>query len=186
MKILVLGPRVAALSADGDSWVLLNASPDIARQIRSHPQLQPREDAARSAAIKAVVLLDAQIDHVIGLLGLRDGPAIDLHATPSVFEDLTTGLPLLNVLQHYCGARWHMLPIAGERLRAEFRVGGFPSLRFTALAVPGRAPRYSPHRREQGAGDNIALLVEDLRDGRRLMVDDKFWEEEGAAMESTP
>jgi pyrroloquinoline quinone biosynthesis protein B len=186
MKILVLGPRVAALSVDGDAWVLLNASPDIARQIRSHPLLQGREAAARAACIKAVVLLDAQIDHVIGLLGLRDGPAIDLHATPSVFEDLTTGLPLLNVLQHYCGTRWHMVPVAGERMRAEFRIGGFPSLRFTALAVPGRAPPYSPHRREQGAGDKIALLVEDLRDGRRVMVDDKFWEEEGSALEATP
>jgi pyrroloquinoline quinone biosynthesis protein B len=186
MKILVLGSRVAAVSADGQSWVLLNAAPDIAGQIRSHPELQPRGGSADGAAIKAVVLLDAQIDHVIGLLGLRDGPAIDLHATPSVFEDLTTGLPLLNVLQHYCGTRWHMLPVAGERERAEFTIGGFPSLRFTALAVPGRAPPYSPNRRDQGVGDNIALLVEDLLDGRSVMVDDHFWQEQGEALEITP
>jgi pyrroloquinoline quinone biosynthesis protein B len=152
-----------AVSADGDSWVLLNAPPDIGQQILDRPQLQ-----RRPGAIRTVVLLDAQIDHVAGLLGLRDGPCLDLYATPCVFEDLTTGLPLLNVLQHYCGTRWHMLPVAGDRVCAEFEIEGFPTLRFTALAVGGTAPPYSLHRREQAVGDNIALLVEDLRDGRRL------------------
>ena len=190
-----------AVSADGDSWVLLNASPDIGQQIRSHPQLHPRQGLPRNTPIKAVVLMDAQIDHVTGLLGLREGPCIDLFATPCVFEDLTTGLPLLNVLQHYCGTRWHMLPVSGDRTSAEFEIDGFASLRFTALAIPGKAPPYSPHRREQVVGDNIALLIEDLRDGRRLfyspglaevgeqelrwmsgadclLVDGTFWEEE--------
>ncbi|CAN7758486.1 pyrroloquinoline quinone biosynthesis protein PqqB [Variovorax sp. LjRoot84] len=189
-----------AVSADGDSWVLLNASPDIGQQIRSHPQLHPRQ-GLRDTPIKAVVLMDAQIDHVTGLLGLREGPCIDLYATPCVFEDLTTGLPLLNVLQHYCGTRWHMLPVAGDRVSAEFEIEGFASLRFTALAIPGKAPPYSPHRREQMVGDNIALLIEDRRDGRRLfyspglaevgnqelrwmsdadclLVDGTFWEED--------
>ncbi len=156
-----------AVSADGDAWVLLNASPDIGQQIRTLPALRPRH-GLRDTPIKAVVLMDAQIDHVTGLLGLREGPCIDLYATPCVFEDLTTGLPLLNVLEHYCGTRWHMLPVAGERAFAPFEIDGFPTLRFTAIAIPGKAPPYSPHRREQMVGDNIALLVEDLRDGRRL------------------
>ena len=157
-----------AVSADGQSWVLLNASPDIGTQIRNHPQLHPRDSELRHTPIKAVVLMDAQIDHVTGLLGLREGPCIDLYATPCVFEDLTTGLPLLNVLEHYCGTRWHMLPVAGEQTSAAFEIAGFPTLRFTALAIPGKAPPYSPHRREQVVGDNIALRIEDLADGRRL------------------
>jgi pyrroloquinoline quinone biosynthesis protein B len=164
MKFLVLGSGAAGVSADGESWVLLNAAPDIAQQVRAHPQLHARA----GTAIKAVVLLDAQIDHVTGLLGLRDGPCIDVYATPCVFEDLTGGLPLLNVLQHYCGTRWHMLPVAGDRVCAEFEIEGFDALRFTALAIEGKAPPYSLHRREPVVGDNIALMVEDLRDGRRL------------------
>lgn len=156
-----------AVSADGASWVLLNASPDIGQQIRSHAQLHPRH-GLRDTPIKAVVLMDAQIDHVTGLLGLREGPCIDVYATPCVFEDLTTSFPVLSVLEHYCGTRWHMLAVAGTQTRAEFGVDGFPSLRFTALAIPGKAPPYSPHRRDQNVGDNIALLIEDLDDGRRL------------------
>jgi pyrroloquinoline quinone biosynthesis protein B len=156
-----------AVSADGQSWVLLNASPDIGQQLRSHPQLHPRH-GLRDTPIKAVVLMDAQIDHVTGLLGMREGPCIDIYATPCVFEDLTTVFPVLSVLEHYCGTRWHMLRVAGSERSAEFTVDGFASLRFTAVAIPGKAPPYSPHRREQTVGDNIALLIEDLADGRRL------------------
>ncbi|OUL98571.1 pyrroloquinoline quinone biosynthesis protein PqqB [Variovorax sp. JS1663] len=156
-----------AVSADGESWVLLNASPDIGQQIRDHAQLHPRH-GLRSTPIKAVVLMDAQIDHVTGLLGMREGPCIDVYATPCVFEDLTTVFPVLSVLEHYCGTRWHMLPIAGTQTSAAFVVDGIPSLRFKAMAIPGKAPPYSPHRQEQAVGDNIALLVEDSADGRRL------------------
>jgi pyrroloquinoline quinone biosynthesis protein B len=156
-----------AVSSDGESWALLNASPDIGEQIRRRPQLHPRQ-GLRDTPIKAVVLMDAQIDHVTGLLGLREGPCIDLYATRCVFEDLTTGLPLLNVLQHYCGTRWHLLPVDGDVTNAEFEIEAVPGLRFTALAIPGKAPPYSPHRREQVTGDNIALRIEDRIDGRSL------------------
>lgn len=156
-----------AVSSDGESWVLLNASPDIGQQLRSHAKLHPRH-GVRDTPIKAVVLMDAQIDHVTGLLGMREGPCIDIYATPCVFEDLTTVFPVLSVLEHYCGTRWHMLAVAGTRTSAAFTVERFPSLRFTAVAIPGKAPPYSPHRREQTVGDNIALLIEDLADGKCL------------------
>jgi len=153
-----------AVSADGESWVLLNASPDIGQQLRSHPQLHPRH-GLRDTPIKAVVLMDAQVDHVTGLLGLREGPCIDLWATRCVFEDLTSGLPLLEVLRHYCGTRWHMIGVDGSCTRSDFEIEAAPGLRFTALAIPGKAPPYSPHRREQVIGDNIALRIEDTADG---------------------
>jgi pyrroloquinoline quinone biosynthesis protein B len=115
-----------------------------------------------------VVLMDAHIDHVAGLLSLREGPRLNVFATPAVFEDLTTGLPLFHVLENYCGIRWQVLPVAGDQLEANFQVPGMNDLRFTALAMPGDAPPYSLHRREATAGDHIAVLVEDLRNGHRL------------------
>lgn len=156
-----------AVSADGRRWVLLNASPDIGTQLRQRTALNPQQ-SPRHSPFAGVVLMDAQIDHVTGLLGLREGPCIDLYATPCVFEDLTTGLPLLNVLQHYCGTRWHMLPVTGDQVTAEFEVAGAQGLRFTAVAIAGMAPPYSPHRREPVRGDNIALLIEDVHTGGRV------------------
>lgn len=156
-----------AVSADGQAWALLNASPDIGQQLRRYPQLHPRQ-GLRDTPIKAVVLMDAQIDHVTGLLGMREGPCIDVYATPCVFEDLTTVFPILGVLEHYCGTRWHMLPVAGSTTSASFMIDGFASLRFTAVAIPGKAPPYSPHRRDHTVGDNIALFIEDFHEGSTL------------------
>lgn len=156
-----------AVSQDGEHWVLLNASPDIGHQLRSSPALHPRH-APRDTPIKAVVLMDAQIDHVTGLLSLREGPPIELYCTPAVFEELTTGLPLLPVLQHYCGVHWHLLPVAGERASAEFRIDALPGLSLHALAIAGKAPPYSPHRNDPQAGDNIALLIEERATGRSV------------------
>jgi len=189
-----------AVSPDGKRWVLMNASPDIGQQLRVQPILHPKQ-GLRDTPIKAVVLMDAQIDHATGLLSLREGPPIELYCTPCVFEDLTTGLPILSVLDHYCGVHWHMLPVAGEQKVAEFEIPGFETLRFRAVAIPGKAPPYSPHRHDPKVGDNIALEITDLDTGRRvfyspglgevgpyelewmrdadcLMVDGTFWTED--------
>jgi pyrroloquinoline quinone biosynthesis protein B len=156
-----------AVSTDGRQWVLLNASPDLGAQLRAQHQLHPQE-GLRHSPIRAVVVLDAQVDHVTGLLSLREGPPIRLYATPSVFEDLTTGLPILPVLEHYCGVQWHLLPVAGDTRRAAFHVDGFDDLLFEAVAIPGLAPPYSAKRHDPTIGDTIALRVRDRRTGQRL------------------
>jgi len=156
-----------AVSADGERWVLLNAGRSLGAQLRDEPSLRRRRDAG--ASIAGVVLLDAHMDDVSGLLSLRDGPPIELHCTPCVFEDLTSGLPLLPLLQHYCGVHWHVLPVAGDCLSAGFTVEGAPGLRFLALAIDGPASAYSPHRHDPGAGDHIGLVVEDDASGERLL-----------------
>ena len=187
-----------AVSPDGHAWVLLNASPDIAQQIRANPVLQPRA-GMRDTPIKAVVLMDSQLQNVAGLISLREGGGLEVFATPLVFEDLTSGLPLLNALQHYCAVRWHLLPVAGGEPVARFVIPGFPDLRFCAIAVRGSTPRYATHRGET-VGESIALQIEDARSGQRfffspalahvgeaelawmrdadcVMVDGTFWDE---------
>lgn len=156
-----------AISSDGRNWVLVNVSPDIAQQIRSRPELQPRA-GPRHTPIAAVVLTDAHIDHVSGLLNLRDGPPIDLYATPGTFEQLTGGLPILPVLQHYCGVQWHLVPVAGETQAARFAVEGFADLRFEAVAIPGKSPPYARPRGDSAVGEHIALRVQDVASGGRL------------------
>jgi pyrroloquinoline quinone biosynthesis protein B len=75
---------------------------------------------------------------------------------------------LLTVLEHYCGTRRHVLPVMDTQAAADFHIEAAPGLRFTALAIPGKAPPYSPHRRQQVPGDNIALRIEDAASGRSL------------------
>jgi pyrroloquinoline quinone biosynthesis protein B len=156
-----------AVSDDGREWVLLNASPDIGQQLRNQPALHPQR-ALRDTPIRAVVLMDAQIDHVTGLLSLREGPPIALHCTRCVHEDLHHGLPILPTLEHYCGVRWHELAVNDASTSAEFAIDALPGLRFRAMAIAGKAPPYSPHRHAPVVGDNIALQVVDTRSGECL------------------
>jgi pyrroloquinoline quinone biosynthesis protein B len=190
-----------AVSQDGLTWVLLNASPDISEQIRANPWLHPKhpDDGPRDTPIKAVVLMDSQLQNVAGLLSLRESETLELFATPLVFEDLTADLPLLNALDTYCAVRWHLLPVAGSASVAAFRIPGFPDLRFCAVAVPAKTPRHARQRGET-VGESIALQIEDVRTGQRfffspalaevgeaelewmrnadcLMVDGTFWDE---------
>src|SRR5262245_65799100 len=63
-----------AVSQDGERWMLLNASPDLRQQIAATPELAPRaQSGARSSPITAVALTNGDIDHVAGLLSLREG-----------------------------------------------------------------------------------------------------------------
>jgi pyrroloquinoline quinone biosynthesis protein B len=160
MKILVLATTIA-VSSDGESWVLVNAAPDLGRHLASVP-LHPRPDD-EGATIRAVVLTDARIEHAAGLLDLRESAGIELCAMPFVFEALTAGEPLIEALQRACGVRWHLLPVAGAQTRARFAIAAAPSLRFTAVAVTGDA---ADAQAPVGAG--IALRVDDLAGGASL------------------
>jgi len=153
-----------ALSADDENWLLCNASPDILAQLRATPALQPGR-AIRDTAIRAVLLIDAQIDHVTGLYMLREHrQPLDIWCTEPVREDLERGNPLFGLLAHYCGVAWHPIVPDGST----FEIPAVPGLRFGALALRSNAPPYSPHRDRPVAGDNIGLVVEDTASGKRL------------------
>lgn len=77
-----------AASANGQDWLRVNASPDGPAQIRANPELQSAR-SVRDSGMAAVLLMDAQIDHVTGLLMLRERASpLPLPATPEVLSDL--------------------------------------------------------------------------------------------------
>lgn len=151
-----------AVSSDGRDWVLVNASPDILAQIRATPALQPAR-STRDSGIAAVMLMDAQIDHVTGLLMLREGKPLPLYCTQPVWHELNNGLPLACVLAHYCGVHWHELAVDGD---AAMQVPGIDGIRFTPIPLSSKAPPYSLHREHPEPGDNIGLLIEDAASGK--------------------
>lgn len=153
-----------AISSNGADWILINASPDIRAQIDAFPALQPAR-ARRDTGIRAVVLMDCQIDHTTGLLTLRENDTpLALYCTEMVYQDLTSGFPVLNMLKHYCGVDWHALPIDGS----SFTIPAAESLALTALHLSSKAPPYSPHRHDPHLGDNVGLVVEDRDTGGSL------------------
>lgn len=156
-----------AVSTNGSDWLLINASPDILTQIRATPALQPAR-ARRDTGITAVLLMDAQVDHVIGLMMLREGAQMRLHCTASVWEDLTERLPLARVLSHYCGVDWQPITLDAEgAAQHPFEVVGIDHLRITPFPLSSKAPPYSPRRAQPEPGDNIGILLKDMRTQRK-------------------
>ncbi len=152
-----------AVSSNGIDWVLFNASPDIRFQLEANPPLHPRQ-GVRDTPIRAIILIDAQIDHTAGLLFLRESTQpLNIYCTEAVYQDLTSGFPVLNLLQHYCGVVPHLLP-----LDSAFETPGIQDLRFMAHPLKSKAPPYSPHRHAPHPGDNIGVVVEQLSNGKRL------------------
>lgn len=150
-----------AVSANGSDWLLINASPDILTQIARNPELQPAR-ALRDSGIAAILLTDAQIDHVTGLIMLREhAKAWPLYATASVWRDLSTGFPIASVLSHYCGIDHHAIPLDGTPMTFE-ALGG---ITMTAVPLRSKAPPYSPNRQSPTPGDNIGLVISDTSTG---------------------
>jgi pyrroloquinoline quinone biosynthesis protein B len=146
-----------AVTADSTNWVVVNASPDILTQLIATPALQPAR-YPRDSGIRAIVLVDGQIDHTTGLLMLREGPPLDVYCTRSVYDDLTLGNPILTVLGHYCGINWHEIQTDRD---SHFEIPDIGGLRFSPIPVESKAPPFSPHRVAGAEDDTIGLLIEE-------------------------
>jgi pyrroloquinoline quinone biosynthesis protein B len=120
-----------AISADGERWVLLNASPDLRQQILATPALHPQA-APRHSPIAAVLLTNGDIDHVAGLLTLRESHTFDLYATAAILDVLAAN-PIFDALNPAYVAR-HRLA-----LDEAIEVAG---LKILAFAVPGKVALY--------------------------------------------
>ncbi|WP_312919377.1 pyrroloquinoline quinone biosynthesis protein PqqB [Stutzerimonas nitrititolerans] len=152
-----------AISDNGVDWILCNASPDIRAQLEAFPALQPARKP-RDTAIGAIILLDSQIDHTTGLLSLREGCPHEVWCTEMVHQDLTTGFPLFNMLEHWNGGlKWNPIALDGS-----FVIPACPNLVITPIPLRSSAPPYSPHRNDPHPGDNIGLFIEDRRTGGKL------------------
>jgi pyrroloquinoline quinone biosynthesis protein B len=170
--------EAAAGARQGSCWALVNASPDVLAQLRSHADFQPAR-APRDTAICAIVLVDGQVDHTTGLYMLREATrAWTLWCTDAVYADLTRGNPILEVLAHYCRIERRRMSLDGSG----FAVDGLPGIRWQALPVAGKPAPYSPNRDSPVAGDNIALLLTDERSGKAAFyapglaeVDEATW-----------
>ena len=147
------------------AWALVNASPDVLVQLRSHPALQPGREI-RDTAIAGIVLVDGQVDHTTGLYMLREArEPWNLWCTDSAYADLTRGNPVLDVLSHYCGVNRRRIALDGE----PFEVDGITGVEWRAIPVASKPAPYSPNRESPVPGDNIALVITDSVSGRSAL-----------------
>lgn len=137
-----------AVSADGERWVLFNASPDVLRQIESTRELWPRD--ARQSPIVGVVVTNGDVDHVAGLLSLRERHPLVVASTARVFGGLFEKNVLLRTLQRFDEhLRW-------ERLSLD-ETTALAGLEITPIAAPGKTPVHLGGEFEPE--DNVGVLI---------------------------
>lgn len=145
-----------AVSADGVRWCLLNASPDLRAQVLSFPPLGPHR-GARGTAIGAILLTDAEIDHVGGLLSLRERQPLRLYCSAPVFDWVFRSNPIFGALIEPARFTWSRISDRGtDRLRAmdDSDLG----LTCEACFVPGKVPTYAGPA-PAGNGSNTAYKI---------------------------
>jgi pyrroloquinoline quinone biosynthesis protein B len=158
-----------AISADANSWFLLGASPDLRAQIESTPELHP-SSGVRQSPISGAVLLNSDIDHVLGLLLLRELQPLYVFATESIRRILTEDNSVFAMLQRVPDqVRWtDFAPATWFSLHDP--AGNDSKLRCRALSVAEHFPAYvSPAKRAQLSGGEASLgLFVEGPSGKRL------------------
>ncbi|WP_161974910.1 pyrroloquinoline quinone biosynthesis protein PqqB [Bacillus timonensis] len=105
-----------AITANEKDWYLINAGPDVSRQIETFAALHAGP-GIRETPLAGVILTDAELDHSIGLLSLREGSHLTIYGTETVRNCLHTSFPVFPMLQNYCSWEWQTLcPDGKERL----------------------------------------------------------------------
>jgi pyrroloquinoline quinone biosynthesis protein B len=156
-----------AITTKGAVWHLLNASPDIRQQLARTPCLHPRR-GVRDSPVAGVVLTNADVDHVAGLLSLRESQPLVVYATRRVLAAVAAN-PVFDVLRRDIVAR---IPL---HLNAETALTGPDAapcgIAIEAFAVPGKIALYLE---DPSAGadfgtvqeDTIGLKISEIATGR--------------------
>jgi pyrroloquinoline quinone biosynthesis protein B len=155
-----------AVSADGQGWFLLNASPEIRQQIEAFEGLHPH--GPRHSPVQAIVLTNGDLDHTLGLLSLRESHPLVIYATQSVRRGFVEGNVLYRTLQRFPEqVTWRELKLGHEEeLRGPDGRGH--GLLVEAVAVPGKPPVHLEGLFPPNPEDNVGLVIRQRATGRRL------------------
>ncbi|MFI7674068.1 pyrroloquinoline quinone biosynthesis protein PqqB [Actinophytocola sp. NPDC049390] len=121
-----------AVRAD-DGWYLVNASPDVRAQVLATAELAPGP-GPRDTPLRGALLTDAELDHTMGLLMLREGGGLRVSGPPAVLSALGT---VRDTVAGYGSWDWSATP-------------ALPGLTVSTFAVSDKKPRYAAASTEPG------------------------------------
>lgn len=149
-----------AISANGNHWFLINASPDLRQQLIAAPQLHPSPGKLRHSPITGVILTNGEIDAIAGLLSMREGWPFTIYAHAKVLATLKSN-SIFNVLNEKTVRRQ---PIAIDQAFEPALPDGSPSgIEILPFEVTGKGAWYleGERRATNEAGDTLGLRIRD-------------------------
>jgi pyrroloquinoline quinone biosynthesis protein B len=156
-----------AVSADGDHWFLINASPDLRQQLIATPQLHPAAGKLRHSPIAGVILTNGEIDAVAGLLSMREGSPFTIYAHRKVLMILNSN----NIFDVLNEKNVRRQPIEVDAIFEPTLPGGMPSgIEILPFAVAGKSAWYLEGKAhpagDDGTGDTLGLRIRDKATGK--------------------
>ncbi len=145
------------MSADGERWLLLNASPDLRQQIIAQPALHPR-DKSRQSPISAVFVTNGDVDHLAGLLTLREQQPFSIFASGATLAQVT-GASVFAVLNK------DLVKLRPVELEAMVDTG--IGLAVTPFPVPGKVPLYLEGEMVDVGAEGESTVGLEITDGRK-------------------
>jgi coenzyme PQQ biosynthesis protein B len=153
-----------AVTSDGISWFLLNASPDLRTQIEANPFLYPR-GSARHSPISGVLLTSADLDQSLGLLLLRELQPLEIFATASIPRILREDNSMFSMLHRTADqARWNDI-IPGTAFEFPFNQPR-PGL----FSIRARGCRAQPRRSQPRRAARRAVAVQNVLQRRSSVI----------------
>ena len=149
-----------AITADAERWFLLNASPDVREQLGTLPARPPA--GPRHVPVAGVVATDAELDHTLGIVLLREGRRLRLYATCAVRRVLEEDSRLLPVTRAFAEVEVVELPALGGPVSLAYPDGESSGLTVETFPVPAGPPRFA---RTELPGHTIGLVVRDSATG---------------------
>jgi pyrroloquinoline quinone biosynthesis protein B len=157
-----------AVSADGENWALLNASPDLRQQINDNRELGAKVSGGlRHSPIKVAVVTNGDVDHIIGLINLREAQPFSIYGSHQVLETIAAN-SVFNVVAPANAPRIELpldKPVPMEGAGVDL------GLTVEAFAVPGKIALYLE---TEGAnygsrtGDTIGLRMTATKSGKEF------------------
>jgi len=189
-----------AIRCDDNAWFLLGASPDLRQQIEATPELHPRREP-RDSPIAGVVLPSAELDHVVGLLHLRELQPLTVYATPSVTSILHEQNTMFRMLNRASEQVFWQSVWPGEECELKLPSGKASGFRCEVIGIPSRFPSYVCHPESLnpqeatvglvliskegcsvGYFPSVRCMTDDLRNVFErldlLLLDGTFWSED--------
>ncbi len=156
-----------AVTTDNNNWFLFNASPDLGSQIIKNNQMHPKKDL-RHSPINGVVLTNGDVDHVAGLLSLRERQNLSIYAHDRVHSVLKAN-SIFNVLNpEYVDRRSMKM---NEEFELEDKNNIKSGIKVEAFEVPGKIALWLEDESKGNnfgtqEGDTIGLKISSVSDSK--------------------
>jgi len=144
-----------AVSADGCRWFVVNASPDIRDQLR-WLNTEPA-DVVRHVPIEGVLLTDAEVDHTLGVVLLREARLLPIYATAAVESVLNHDSRFLSITRAFSDVPLTELPI-DVPVPLRYRDGSPSGIDVAAFRVAAGPPRFAT---TDADGHTVGLILRD-------------------------